>query len=585
MRLIRLTSNKPQFNDVVFKQISGINIIKASRFNKDKSIDDSKNTYNGLGKSLIIHLIDFCLLSDEIEEFKEKLSDWSFTLFFTINGEEYSIERFCNNQKIVLFNNKEYTLKVLKELLFEELFDKDTAPSSASFRSMISRFLRSPRKETGGYYDTIKPNTVKEQDYQSLLYTSWLLGIDTSLIEKKFNLIKDRDDELRKAKDIKEYELRNINAYIKNKNKPKIDIEIRDLSEEISKLSKELNEYKVAYNYQNIQNEADYLTSDLRNLDDDIYSCKNVLEQISVSLKLKSDVTFKELENLFSEVKLLFPEQVKKTIKDVELFHNQMVIQRKKSLELEQKEYIKKLDSLNKEREIIANKRDDCIKYLGAHKALDEYKSLQEKIINLRDKKSNLEKYLKILNKEETIKDDFNLKMSEYNIEAKNYIEENNIKDSLTTKFRELSSRFYKDKAGGITVYPNNRDNKKRFDIDIMIDDDDSSGISEVKMFCFDVLITILHNHHNINFIFHDSQLFANMDPRQRLIVFKTMKDITTKYGIQYICTVNEDQLDFNELNITEEEYNSLIEENIILELTDENDSKKLLGERISINL
>lgn len=73
MRLIKLTSNKEQFKDVHFKNKVGINIINAVRYNEyNNDIDDSKYTYNGLGKSLIIHLIDFCLGSKKIKEFEKK---------------------------------------------------------------------------------------------------------------------------------------------------------------------------------------------------------------------------------------------------------------------------------------------------------------------------------------------------------------------------------------------------------------------------------------------------------------------------------------------------------------------------------
>lgn len=75
------------------------------------------------------------------------------------------------------------------------------------------------------------------------------------------------------------------------------------------------------------------------------------------------------------------------------------------------------------------------------------------------------------------------------------------------------------------------------------------------------------------------------MDPRQRLTALKTINDIAEKYNIQYICNFNNDLLIFPNKDISDEEKQKLITDNIILELTDQDDSHKLLGEKISINL
>ena len=59
MRLISLTANQKSFHPIIFKD--GINIIAGKQVTPHNENDG--NTYNGVGKSLTLHLIitSFCL--------------------------------------------------------------------------------------------------------------------------------------------------------------------------------------------------------------------------------------------------------------------------------------------------------------------------------------------------------------------------------------------------------------------------------------------------------------------------------------------------------------------------------------------
>ena len=80
MKLISLTANKQSFHPVIFRE--GINIIVGKQAVSQNENDG--NTYNGVGKSLAIHLVHFCLGSNAINSFSQKLSNWEFTLRFFI---------------------------------------------------------------------------------------------------------------------------------------------------------------------------------------------------------------------------------------------------------------------------------------------------------------------------------------------------------------------------------------------------------------------------------------------------------------------------------------------------------------------
>ena len=123
-----------------------------------------------------------------------------------------------------------------------------------------------------------------------------------------------------------------------------------------------------------------------------------------------------------------------------------------------------------------------------------------------------------------------------------------------------------------------------RYTLDARIEDDSSDGVNEVRIFCFDLLL-LLCQKSNLQFIFHDSRLFANMDPRQREMLFRIVNETCEQNDFQYICSINEDALLSVQPFMTPEEFEHNITDNIILELKDDAPESKLLGKQIDINL
>ena len=101
MRLIELRANKPSFKTVRFNE-TGLSIILGKK--QDPTSKDLQKTYNGVGKSLIIEIIHFCLGSNSIEAFK-KLPEWEFTLEFEVNGQKYISSRIHSYSLNVVCNN------------------------------------------------------------------------------------------------------------------------------------------------------------------------------------------------------------------------------------------------------------------------------------------------------------------------------------------------------------------------------------------------------------------------------------------------------------------------------------------------
>lgn len=107
MQLLSLRANKASFHPIIFKD--GVNIIVGKQV---APLDENDgNTYNGVGKSLTLHLIHFCLGSNKIDSLGVHLPGWEFTLRFKIDEKEYYATRSTERQNVIDFSGEEYTAK------------------------------------------------------------------------------------------------------------------------------------------------------------------------------------------------------------------------------------------------------------------------------------------------------------------------------------------------------------------------------------------------------------------------------------------------------------------------------------------
>ena len=106
--------------------------------------------------------------------------------------------------------------------------------------------------------------------------------------------------------------------------------------------------------------------------------------------------------------------------------------------------------------------------------------------------------------------------------------------------FEDLSNALY-EKAGSLTVSatPNGPQ------VDIRIDAQRSKGITNMQIFCFDLMLAELTARRGMGpgFLVHDSHLFDGVDERQVAKALQLGADHAEAVGFQYIVTMNSDAL------------------------------------------
>lgn len=573
MKLLSLSANKTSFHPITFK--NGVNIIVGRQVAPHSQNDG--NTYNGVGKSLVIHLIHFCLGSNAIETFSTKLPDWEFTLRYEVRNEEYIATRSTNSQNKIILNDKEITLNNYRKKLLQVVFDLTEPPKNMTMNTLFSRFARRYRS-CYTKYDTFTP---KESDYSKLLNNSYLLNLDTDLIIQKKELrekqtaAKDTEKAIKKDPIFRQYYLGKNDA----------EIDEADLQYRIQQLEKEISEFKISSNYHELEAEANEKSYKKKDLENKRVLITDYIKNIEVAFQETAEVKQEKVLKIYEEAQIEIPDMVKKNIENVLQFHKEMINSRNTRLRKELAKHKQELMSIDEEIVLLGQRMDELLDYLNSYGALEEYTALTKQLSGLKNELNRIAEYQRILKTYRDLELDIKQKFIEQDRDAEAYIETDT---EHITKLRNLfwsnSKRFYPKKKSGFTLKNNSGQNMLRFSMDARIEDDSSDGVNEVRMFCFDLMI-LLCKKSSMRCMLHDSRLFANMDPRQRETLFRIVTEVCSNNEFQYICTINEDALQSFETLMSKEEYQELILDNVRLELNDDAPESKLLGLQVDMDL
>jgi len=575
VQLIKVYSNMETFREVKFNE-RGLSFIVAKQ--KNPEVTEKGQTYNGVGKSLLVRIIHFCLgaRKKNYKKFCEKLPGWEFYLDFKIDNKIYTAKRSTDNPNRIFLNGEELSVNKFNKKMGQLCFDIPKDISFLSFRSLIPFFIRPNRESYVSYFNPGKTGS----NYQTLLYNAFLLGLDVFLVQKKRKIRKEQErigeleDNFKKDSLLRDF-------FTGNRD---VTLTLIDIEEQIKKLDDNLRNFKVAEDYHEVQIEADNVERELFTLNNEIIMLQNNIKNIDKSLHITPDLNKSDIKHIYDEANIYFTNNMNRTLDELENFYNKLVTSRKKRL-LEQRNRLSaEIQSKSNKLKLLQEEFDKLLQYLGEHQALDVFVSLSNKSASLKSERDSLKKYQELQSeykeKQRQAEKDL-LDLAEATEKYLKEIESDIVE--LRDHFRGLAKTFYPKSAAGLTIENNDGANQLQFNIDAKIESDTSDGINNVKIFCYDLTMLFKGHNHRVNFIFHDSRLFDGIDERQKADIFKIVYEKFTNQNKQYIATVNQNQLDEVNRLISEEHFDNIFTKNTVLTLTDEADSQKLLGIKVDI--
>ena len=574
MKLLGLRANKGGFHPVTFRP-DGVSLVVGVRTDTTRAA--RSKTYNGVGKSLLTYLIDFCLGAKNNKQLARHLPDWVFSLEFLLDGECHCVERSCANQNVVILDGEERRLTSLCKWLEERAFGDLAGVKHLSWRSLVSLFNRQGKP---GYLRFDQTHH-REQPYTQLIRNSFLLGLDLQLAQNKYEL-RQQSRKLKALKDSFESDPVLREYFTGNR---EVNLDLRDLEEEITQLESSLRDFRVAENYEEIERESQETKRRWRELRNEKHVLEQALQQIAHSVREHPDVAASEVAEVYAAAARRLPDLVLRQLHEVERFHRDLLSARRKRLNQERHTLETRLRQLDPELHRLEKLKDQHLQFLREHGAFAEYLVLSDRLADRKHQAQKLHDYRALSSEYGRRMQQTKLRMAEETVKASQYLEDSRtIVDENSERFRTLARRLYPGVPCGLVVRNNEKENELRFDIEAKIHADASDGINECKVFCFDVTLLIARHNHRMNFLVHDSRLFSDMDPRQRAEVFRIAAEYTAHGGLQYIATLNQDLIEGMRSELTEEEFDKLVTQNVVLELTDESAATKLLGIEIDLD-
>ena len=574
----KIKANRPSFRTVPFR--ADFNVVLADR--TEKSTD--KDSRNGLGKTTVLHIVHFCLGGSTAKNkglMKFALYGWQFSLDLVIGGRAFSVMRDTSDANKVVFSGDtagfpikprpdsllhgpylkvEDWTRVLGFLLFGLSVDEPVA-HQPSFRDLFNYFVRVGKDAYVSPFETHR----KQGVYESRINAAFLLGLswETAVAWK---IHKEQEDILKKLKKAAGTGLlANVMGSEGQLEAERVKLRMRLREEEAG-----LKSFKVHPQYEDIERRANEITTALQKLADANFADSRLLENYAESIKAEIDPGENEIRSAYQLASVQLPEAVLKRFDEVRDFHRAVIEDRRTFLAAEISRLKAAVAERTSQMRRMTDERASLMSVLQSHGALDEYLKMQQlnvaTVTLLKDVEQRLENIRKFTEGRDA------LKVEEARLQQMTRLSLTEVRaqrDRILAAFSENTDFLY-GQPGSFII--ESRENGFFFNWEMPRKE--AAGVENMAIFCFDLVLAELWaaKPQTPRLLIHDSTIFEGVDERQKTRALQLAKDKATKFGLQYICTINSDEVP---LEFLPEDF---LEDHIAVRLTDLEPAGRLLG-------
>ncbi len=562
MKLSKIYSNNSKFKTITFNE--GFNVIYGD---VDNEIDETtgKVHEHNIGKTSLVNLIDFLLLKEENKDtffgkYKDIFSGWIFYLEIKLNNGKYLTirravdqnsrisfkEHFSRDQDFTRENSWDFddlSINTTDEMQNpKHILEKRYLCFEINTKFKFRRFLAYLLRNQNDYQDVFKLNKHRGKDLYWKPVVFELLGFDSSSLQEKYALdddIKEEKSHIKKlqSKHDSDNEIYKIKAAIEAK-----EIEKKEIQQNIDSFDFYQKEQNINFDLvKNVENE-------IAQLNKEEYLLNHNIEQINKSLDSENKPSLKigELEQLFNEVNIYFPNNLSKDYQDVLSFSSQITKEREKYLKEELKELKDKQVTVIERLKALNYTRGDMLSILKEKDTFIKYRKFQEDLVRI---ESEIYGYQSKLEHAKTIENYQNsLEATKDKIKAL----VSSIKDEIdkdNSNFREIKKMFqdiYKktfEYTALLVVEPNKSGNVK-FDTSVLNKSKDltgkGDGYTSTKVLCASFVLAILIHYSSksfYRFAYHDG-ILESWGDNHKIQFIKLLREYCERYKIQYIISL-----------------------------------------------
>lgn len=581
----RIYSNLETFKSLDFGP--GLNILLA-----DKSQEATdRQSRNGAGKTSFVELVHFLFggNADPKSIFRsEELQNWTFNVSVDVGGRTISAARTGKKpSRIVLEGNVEDWSVAPKPLLTSDFElpneewkealgslwfglsdENDTQRFQPSFRSLFSLVAR--RQESGGFQRPMQ-HTERQNLWDQQATISYLIGLDWT-IPGRFQELRVQEKiakELRKTARSGE-----LGRYFGKVAELRTRLAVSD--NHAQSLRRQIDDFQVVPEYKELEGKASEITGKINDLNAENIIDHDLIRELQASLASEDAPDFQDLAKIYYEAGIVLPDLPRRRLEEVERFHRTVIENRRSHLGVEIASAKQRISERDRGIQQLDGRRAQIMRLLQAGGALEHYTGLQEELGRSEAETEMLRQRLETAERLESTKTELDMERSSLVQKLRNDIHERHhiVWEAILT-FEALSKLLY-ERAGSLTI----SDTKNGPKFEVRIDSERSKGITNMQIFCFDLMLTELGIRRGRwpGFLIHDSHLFDGVDERQVAKALQLGAERAEAGGFQYIVTMNSDAVPQEGFRAGFDPYEYVIEPR----LTDATETGGLFGLRFN---
>lgn len=556
IQLKKLYSIPITFDPIIFEP--GINIILGEK-------SDRNNKTNGVGKSMSIEFLNFCLLKKSSDSRVTLIpetaldTDTTISLDLVIGTDSITVARTIKSPETVIIykNGNEIVFDKLNDAsdflgnLYFEKFPIHT--SRISFRSLLDPIMRDERSEFKDIiqcFDTVKriPN-----DYKTHLF---FLNLSIDLYSETKKIIEELSKKSTYVSETKKLLTNDFDKVSVAKAK------LNELESEVSTINASIEQLKSNESFSSVQNDLVEIESKLDKLRTRQKTIKYEIKQIN-TLPEPENISGNEITILFNQFKTGLGDMVEKSLEElkefksrIDSFRNTLVNNKLEQLKVKLvnlNDEIHKLDDVYSQKIALLDNGD---LFRDLKTSMNVFNKKNQELNNLR---ALIDCYDKAEKEKKILKNKKDNKIIEYDV----LISAN---DLLIKDFEKTILDIHESIMGNRNAHfeietVNSAKAKKFLCFELRTYDDGSWSTNRLRVFIYDLALLFNTNtkRNHPCFLVHDNIFNVDNDSLEKSLNFLHKQAENHPEEFQYILTLNRDMVEIMEerklLDFSIEEY------------------------------
>jgi uncharacterized protein YydD (DUF2326 family) len=558
-----ITADADSFKDVGLEP--GFNVVLAERTDEDAPEKGSdRQSTNGSGKTLLLEICQFCLGADASRTplVDAHLAGWTFTIGLRVRDRQLEVSRsIAEASRVVVageladwpieprtdsetgrmfFQVDDWTASLGAALYGLDL-DSEESKFRPSFRTLVSYAIRRGLDAYGDPFSYFRG----QRAWQKNVANAYFLGLDWRIYQQTQALRKNEENVAKAIEGINRAFAGGAFGGATGLG----DLEARaiNLEREVREAKGQLETFQVHPRYHEYEQQATNLTASIHELVANAVSDRETLEFYEGTVRDEAKADAEDIETVYSEAGVLFPEQVMRRLEDAREFHEQLVRNRQSFLSGEISRLKVRIEEYEEHVARLTNDRAEVLSFLQEHGALEEYTRLQRFQSEQAEELGRLRGQIEQLRGYEESLGAIRVELEQLKLSGREDLDEKRGSwGRVVELFGQFTSELY-EKPGQLVV---DVASNGGLSLDVDIERGASQGVQEMTVFCYDLALAtaLAERGQGPRLLFHDSTIFDGVDPRQKATALKLAERQSRSHNFQYLMCINQGDVPWKDL-------------------------------------